>query len=70
MLTVAGLIERLKTMEQDRVVIIAEDADGSFFSPWDATTTEYYVAESDEHGAIGPGGEPAVVLWPASPGGR
>lgn len=77
--TVADLIEYLKTLPQEAIVILSADSEGNGFSPWCGDHAEgRYVEESTYSGefhsdefleeAIQEGweieGERAVVLWP------
>lgn len=52
-MTVAELIELLKTVEQDRIVVMSKDSEGNGYSPLSGIFTAAYGAESTWSGEIG-----------------
>ena len=69
-MTVAELIADLRNQDQERMVVIARDAEGNGFSPLADLSQEHYVpgtrgyvvSDDDLNGTIGE--IPALVLWP------
>lgn len=74
MMTVRELIELLSTLEPERVVILSSDREGNSYSPLDAYSEDYYVAETTYSGEVYPTLEeadsddavPCVVLAPVN----
>mgnify|MGYP005615571909 FL=1 len=52
-MTVAELIELLKTVEQDRIVVMSKDSEGNGYSPFSGIFTAAYRADSTWSGEIG-----------------
>lgn len=62
-MTIAELIETLKHLDNDRIVIMSRDPEGNGYSPLEDVDTGAYKdgeVESEE----GLEGERAVILWP------
>lgn len=52
-MTVAGLIELLKTQDPNRLVILSSDGDGNSYSPLDGCSTVAYRADTTWSGETG-----------------
>ena len=66
-MTVRELIERLKTCEPDRIVVMAKDAEGNGYSPLHNLWAGRYLADSTYSGEVGEDDEdgvPAMILTP------
>lgn len=67
--TVQELIEELKKMDPEAIVIMSKDAEGNNFSPLYATSDKYfYQADTTYSGSISKTkeGKKAFVLWPTN----
>lgn len=52
-MTVRELIEKLSTVDQDRIVVMASDAEGNSYSPLADLWAGSYLAESTWSGSVG-----------------
>jgi hypothetical protein len=76
-LTVAQLIEKLKELPPDAIIVQSKDGEGNSYSPVADMTVGVYLADTSWEGSftdhdddkgemVEAGAEPAVCIWPTN----